>query len=85
MERGDGKQAASMIVAGNTLAHAPFGNSQWVRIKSTAGKGRRNAAMRLLRDAIGGMDLRRASANLTVEMEDRGMDDTSVVVITFGS
>jgi len=44
---------------------------------------RNNLAIRLLRDAIGGNDLSRASANLTVEMEERWIDDTTIVVIKF--
>ena len=43
----------------------------------------RNAALALLRDAVGGPDLTRASANLTVEMDERWMDDTSVIVLRF--
>lgn len=44
---------------------------------------RRNTAVHLLRDAIGGDDLSRASANLTVEMEERWMDDTTILVHRF--
>lgn len=42
-----------------------------------------NAAIALLRDAIGGPDLKRASANLSVEMEERWMDDTTIIVQKF--
>lgn len=42
-----------------------------------------NVAVRLLRDAIGADDIRRASANLTVEMEERWIDDTTIVVHRF--
>ena len=45
--------------------------------------GRPNLALRLLRDAIGGSDMARASANLTVEMDERWIDDTTVLVMRF--
>lgn len=41
---------------------------------------RTNLAVHLLRDAIGGNDINRASANLTVEMDERWMDDTTILV-----
>ena len=41
---------------------------------------RTNLAVHLLRDAIGGNDIHRASANLTVEMDERWMDDTTILV-----
>ena len=41
---------------------------------------RTNLAVHLLRDAIGGNDIQRASANLTVEMDERWMDDTTILV-----
>ena len=47
-----------------------------------AGGGRgRNAALALLREAIGGADTQLVSRNLTVEMEERWMDDTTVLVL----
>ena len=39
-----------------------------------------NAALVLLRDALGGDDVRSVSAHLTVEMDERWMDDTTVLV-----
>jgi pyruvate dehydrogenase phosphatase len=46
--------------------------------------GRRsNLALRLLRDALGGDDIYKVSRNLTVEMESKWMDDTTVVVQLF--
>lgn len=44
---------------------------------------RRNSAVHLLRDAIGGDDIHRVSANLTVEMDERWMDDTTILVHKF--
>ena len=44
---------------------------------------RRNLAMSLLRDAIGGDDLHAVSRNLTVEMDERWMDDTTIIVQRF--
>ncbi|OCH93119.1 protein serine/threonine phosphatase 2C [Obba rivulosa] len=43
-------------------------------------RGRVNLAMSLLRDALGGNDTRLVSRNLTVEMEERWVDDTTIVV-----
>ncbi|KAJ8488892.1 hypothetical protein ONZ51_g3251 [Trametes cubensis] len=42
--------------------------------------GRANLALALLREAIGGADTQLVSRNLTVEMEERWMDDTTIVV-----
>ncbi|KAI5120983.1 hypothetical protein M0805_006655 [Coniferiporia weirii] len=44
---------------------------------------RTNLAVHLLRDAIGGDDVARVSANLTVEMDERWMDDTTILVHRF--
>lgn len=41
---------------------------------------RPNAALSLLRDAIGGDDIHVVSRNLTVEMEERWMDDITVLI-----
>ncbi|THH08388.1 hypothetical protein EW145_g2748 [Phellinidium pouzarii] len=46
-------------------------------------QSRTNLAVHLLRDAIGGDDVSRASANLTVEMDERWMDDTTILVHNF--
>ncbi|KAH9855204.1 protein serine/threonine phosphatase 2C [Lenzites betulinus] len=40
-----------------------------------------NLALTLLREAIGGSDTQLVSRNLTVEMEERWMDDTTIVVL----
>lgn len=39
-----------------------------------------NAALHLLRDAVGGSDEDKVSRNLTVEMAFRWMDDTTILV-----
>jgi pyruvate dehydrogenase phosphatase len=39
-----------------------------------------NMALELLRDALGGEDTRLVSRNLTVEMEDKWMDDVTILV-----
>lgn len=44
---------------------------------------RRNTALSLLRDAIGGDDTNTVSQNLTVEMDERWMDDTTIIVQRF--
>lgn len=64
--------------------------SRWVNIVGQAlespvgiGGRRANAALDLLRDAIGGEDIETVSRNLTVEMEDRWLDDTTILVQHF--
>ncbi|KAI0769315.1 protein serine/threonine phosphatase 2C [Trametes elegans] len=44
------------------------------------GSGRPHLALALLREAIGGSDTQLVSRNLTVEMEERWMDDTTIVI-----
>lgn len=39
--------------------------------------------MALLREAIGGNDVHAVSRNLTVEMEERWMDDTTIIIQRF--
>ncbi|KAL1942654.1 hypothetical protein VTO73DRAFT_4894 [Trametes versicolor] len=45
-----------------------------------AARAHTNLALALLREAIGGNDAQLVSRNLTVEMEERWMDDTTIVV-----
>lgn len=62
---------------------------RWIRIVGSSLKGRkeqglpRNLAFDLLRDAIGGEDLDLASRNLTLEMDDKWIDDITVLVQRF--
>jgi len=42
-----------------------------------------NPALRLLRDAIGGSNIELVSRNLTLEMEDKWMDDVTILVQRF--
>ena len=63
---------------------------RWVQVvgreidKEQVSRGARgNLALKLLRDAIGGDDLHLASRTLTVEMEEKWMDDTTIVVQRF--
>jgi pyruvate dehydrogenase phosphatase len=42
-----------------------------------------NVALSLLRAAIGGQDEHKVSRNLTVEMEERWMDDVSISIQRF--
>ncbi|OSD04020.1 protein serine/threonine phosphatase 2C [Trametes coccinea BRFM310] len=51
--------------------------------KPGPGIERTNLALSLLREAIGGTDTQLVSRNLTVEMEERWMDDTTIVVQRF--
>lgn len=52
---------------------------------STTGMGsmKSNLALRLLRDAVGGDDTELVSRNLTLEMEDKWMDDITILVQRF--
>ncbi len=43
--------------------------------------GTKNPALSLLRDALGGTDVKQVSSMLTVELEERWMDDTTIVVV----
>lgn len=54
--------------------------SQALELFSCLSDQRTNLALRLLRDAIGGEDATIVSRNITVEMEERWMDDTTIVV-----
>ncbi|KAI9569568.1 phosphatase 2C-like domain-containing protein [Boletus coccyginus] len=62
---------------------------RWVRIVGNSLKKRReqglprNLAFDLLRDAIGGGDIDLASRNLTLEMDDKWIDDVTVLVQRF--
>lgn len=62
---------------------------RWVHIVGKSLQARkeqgipRNLAFDLLRDAIGGEDLDLASRNLTLEMDDKWMDDVTVLVQRF--
>lgn len=51
--------------------------------RENAFRSSQNIAVQLLRDAIGGDDLTKVSANLTVEMDERWMDDTTILVQRF--
>jgi pyruvate dehydrogenase phosphatase len=42
-----------------------------------------NLALRLLRDAVGGNNIELVSQNLTLEMEDKWMDDVTILVQRF--
>lgn len=63
--------------------------TRWARVigqglrRNSEGGRSQNSALRLLRDAIGGDDIHKASRNLTVEMEERWMDDTTILVQYF--
>ncbi|KAH7888784.1 phosphatase 2C-like domain-containing protein [Phlebopus sp. FC_14] len=62
---------------------------RWVDIVGRSLKMRRdtgvsrNPALDLLRDAIGGRDLALASRNLTLEMDDKWLDDVTILVQCF--
>ena len=59
---------------------------RWMEIVDGAvstGGAEVNAALALLRDAIGGDDLDKVSRYLTVEMNHKWMDDTTVIVQRF--
>lgn len=62
---------------------------RWVRIVGSSLKKRsqqgvsKNLAFDLLRDAIGGEDIDLTSRNLTLEMDDKWIDDVTVLVQRF--
>ena len=60
--------------------------SYWIQIAGQALDLDRssNAALSLLRDVLGGDDTQMVSRNLTVEMEERWMDDTTVLIQRVG-
>lgn len=64
--------------------------NRWVQVvgkeldKELSERGERvNLALKLLRDAIGGEDMHLSSRILTVEMEERWIDDTTIIVQRF--
>lgn len=61
----------------------------WIKIAGEAidtrrRNGRSNAALCVLKDIMGGDDVHVVSRNLTVEMEERWMDDTTILVQKLG-
>lgn len=52
----------------------------WVNIVSRKYSHDGNLALALLRDAVGGDDIRKISRHITVEMTSRWMDDTTILV-----
>ncbi|KLO19449.1 protein serine/threonine phosphatase 2C, partial [Schizopora paradoxa] len=50
-------------------------------VANDGGDGMDNPALSLLRDGLGGTDPKRVSSMLTVELGDRWMDDTTIVVL----
>ena len=58
---------------------------QWAHIvgRSLESRTQRNSSLTLLRAAIGGDDIRVVSRNMTVEMDERWMDDTTIIVQRF--
>jgi len=58
----------------DTIAH-------WVQaVGGAVDSGMENPALTLLRDALGGDDVRKVSQYLTVEMDERWMDDVTILV-----
>ncbi|THH16583.1 hypothetical protein EW146_g4080 [Bondarzewia mesenterica] len=59
--------------------------NRWVRTigRYLDSRGRGNVALHLLRDALGGEDTRLVSRYLTVEMEEKWMDDVTIMVQRF--
>jgi pyruvate dehydrogenase phosphatase len=64
---------------------------RWVQVvgraidneRSGRGDRRTNLSLKLLREAIGGDDIHLSSRNLTVEMEEKWTDDTTIIVQRF--
>jgi len=55
---------------------------RWVTVvgRSIENRMRGNFALSLLRDGLGGDDIRLVSQKLTVEMEEKWMDDVTMIV-----
>ncbi|KAF8499801.1 protein serine/threonine phosphatase 2C [Russula emetica] len=55
---------------------------RWVNVvgRSIGNRTRGNLALSLLRDGLGGDDIRLVSQKLTVEMEEKWMDDVTIIV-----
>jgi pyruvate dehydrogenase phosphatase len=66
-------------VAGATVSSSGAGSRNLRNIDGSSSNSD-NAALALLRDALGGNDNRTISQNLTVEMDERWMDDVSILV-----
>ncbi|CDO76720.1 hypothetical protein BN946_scf184796.g14 [Trametes cinnabarina] len=94
--RADARSPRILILCSDGLSDLYDGYSfqdmadEWTQVvgrelDSNAGPGieRKNLALSLLREAIGGSDAQLVSRNLTVEMEERWMDDTTIVVQRF--
>jgi pyruvate dehydrogenase phosphatase len=55
---------------------------RWVNVvgRAAGNRTRGNLALSLLRDGLGGDDIRLVSQKLTVEMEEKWMDDVTIIV-----
>jgi len=55
---------------------------RWVTVvgRAIGNRARGNLALSLLRDGLGGDDIRLISQKLTVEMEEKWMDDVTIIV-----
>jgi len=55
---------------------------RWITVvgRSIENRMRGNLAFSLLRDGLGGDDIRLVSQKLTVEMEEKWMDDVTIIV-----
>lgn len=55
---------------------------RWVTVvgRAIGNRSRGNLALSLLRDGLGGDDIRLVSQKLTVEMEEKWMDDVTIIV-----
>jgi pyruvate dehydrogenase phosphatase len=55
---------------------------RWVNVvgRAIGNRTRGNLALSLLRDGLGGDDIRLVSQKLTVEMEEKWMDDVTIIV-----
>jgi pyruvate dehydrogenase phosphatase len=59
----------------------PFACTDWVQSIATNESLEKNKALRILRNALGGSEEDVVSRHLTVEMEGRWMDDTTILVL----
>lgn len=92
--RGDSPRQRALILCSDGLTDLYDGYShqemayEWIEVvgrelgspSGSKNSGQMNLALSLLREAIGGGDSQLVSRNLTVEMEERWMDDTTILV-----
>ena len=91
---GGGVKPAFLILSSDGLSDLYGGQFEenlairWARVVGTEldrsqaeARAPRNLALTLLRDSLGGADTKLVSRNLTVEMDEKWMDDVTIAVV----